>query len=141
MGIEARQAYPTPLAFFNVLAGGPSQGSDYLVDSNLDWGQDLKGLKRWMDSNELKTINLCYFGSADPAYYGIPYTALPGNGFMEAGNLPILPGYVAISATNLRGVYFPDAYRKFYAPLLKQEPIRRIGYSIFIYRVDRPWWQ
>jgi hypothetical protein len=141
LGIEARQAYPTPLAFFNVLGGGPSHGSDYLVDSNLDWGQDLKGLKRWMDSNELKNINLCYFGSADPAYYGIQHTALPGNGFMEAGKLPSLPGYVAISATNLRGVYFPEHLRKFYAPLLKQEPLRRIGFSIFIYRVERPWWQ
>ncbi|MEI6083466.1 MAG: glycosyltransferase family 39 protein [Verrucomicrobiota bacterium] len=141
MAIEARQAYPSPLAFFNIGSGGPKKGSEYLVDSNLDWGQDLKGLKRWMDMNEVKNIYLCYFGTADPAYYGIQYTALPGNGFMDTGKLPTEPGYVAISVTNLRGVYFPANLRQFYAPLLKQEPLRRIGYSIFIYRVDRPWWQ
>ena len=39
-----------------------------LGDSDLDWGQDLKGLKRWMDSNELNHIYLCYFGTADPTY-------------------------------------------------------------------------
>ncbi|MEZ4590126.1 MAG: phospholipid carrier-dependent glycosyltransferase [Chloroflexota bacterium] len=33
------------LAFFNVLAGGPDGGWRYLVDSNIDWGQDLGGLK------------------------------------------------------------------------------------------------
>ena len=140
MGFEARQAYPSPLAFFNIFVGGSRHGSEYLVDSNLDWGQDLKGLHRWMESNELKNIYLCYFGTADPAYYGIQYTALPGNGFMDAGQLPTGPGYIAISATNLRGVYFPDDLREFYAPLLKQEPLRRIGYSIFIYRIERPWW-
>jgi len=141
LAFEARRVYPSPLAFFNVLCGGPQHGDKYLVDSNLDWGQDLNGLKRWMDSNEVKNIYLCYFGMADPAYYGIQYTALPGNGFMDAGKLPSEPGYLAISATNLRGVYFPENIRQFYAPLLKQEPLLRIGYSIFIYRVDRPWWQ
>ncbi|MCG3148156.1 MAG: hypothetical protein PCFJNLEI_01598 [Verrucomicrobiae bacterium] len=141
LAVEVRRAYPSPLAFFNVFVGGPQNGDKYLVDSNLDWGQELKGLKRWMDSNEVKHIHLCYFGSADPAYYGIQYTPLPGNGFMDAGKLPTEPGYVAISATNLRGVYFTEQLRQFYAPLLKQKPVRRIGYSILIYRVDRPWWQ
>ena len=35
--LEAGSSYPSPLAFFNVFAGGPSHGSEYLVDSNLDW--------------------------------------------------------------------------------------------------------
>lgn len=30
-----------PIPFFNVLVGGPSNGYKFLVDSSLDWGQDL----------------------------------------------------------------------------------------------------
>jgi hypothetical protein len=138
--VESAVAYPSPLAFFNLAAGGPGKGSEYLVDSNLDWGQDLKGLKRWMEAHAVGQINLCYFGTAAPGYYGIRFTALPGHGFFERGGAPQLPGYVAISATNLRGVYFPEALRQFYAPLLRQEPVAQIGFSIFVYRVEQPWW-
>lgn len=38
--------YPHYLAYFNELAGGPRNGYQSLVDSNLDWGQDLKELRR-----------------------------------------------------------------------------------------------
>ena len=60
--------YPDRLAFFNRLAGGPEHGLEYLADSNLDWGQDLKSLKRWMEAHHVPDINLAYFGQADPAY-------------------------------------------------------------------------
>ena len=91
-----------------------------------------------MDAHAVSHINLCYFGTADPAYYGIDATPLPGSGLMERAAQPKLPGYVAISATNLRGVYFPDQLRRFYAPFLKIPPVATIGYSIFVYRIDQP---
>ncbi len=45
-----------------------------------------------------------------------------------------------LRATNLRGVYFPEQLRQFYAPLLTQTPVAKIGRSIFIYHCDAPWW-
>jgi hypothetical protein len=140
MAGEFAAVYPSPLAFFNVFVGGARHGDECLVDSNLDWGQDLKGLKRWMDANGVEHVNLCYFGTADPAYYRIVCTQLPGSGILTSGSLPQLPGYVAISATNLRGAYFPEPLRQFYRPLLSMKPVARIGYSIYVYRVERPWW-
>ena len=134
-------AYPSPLAFFNVFVGGPTNGDACLVDSNFDWGQDLKGVKRWMDDSGVKHINLCYFGTAEPSYYGMDCTFLPGNGITSKGSLPQLPGYIAISATNLRGAYFPEQLRQFYSPLLTMKPEAKIGYSIYVYKVERPWWQ
>ena len=70
--------YPHYLAYFNELAGGPQNGHRVLIDSNLDWGQDLKGLKRWMDHHERQYIQFLYFGTADPEYYGIKAFYLPG---------------------------------------------------------------
>src|SRR5204863_295141 len=82
------------------------RGAQYLVDSNLDWGQDLKPLKRWMDRQGVAEVNLAYFGTADPAYYGIRCTYLNGSpSFVPSASIhaPRLPGYVAISATLLNG--------------------------------------
>ena len=45
---------PNYLAYFNQLAGGPSQGYKHLADSSLDWGQDLPALKRWLDAEGLQ---------------------------------------------------------------------------------------
>jgi 4-amino-4-deoxy-L-arabinose transferase-like glycosyltransferase len=135
--------YPHYLAFFNQFAGGPRNGHKYLIDSNLDWGQDLKGLKRWMDEHNVQHINLSYFGTADPAYYKINCTYLPGGPFFDEKitENPRLPGLVAVSATNLRGLYFPDSIRNLYTPLLDTKPTAVIGYSIYVYWVDRPLWQ
>ena len=45
---------PNYLAYFNQLAGGPSQGYKHLADSSLDWGQDLPALKQWLDREGLQ---------------------------------------------------------------------------------------
>jgi len=140
--VEEASVYPHCLAFFNRFVGGPRNGYNYLVDSSLDWGQDLKGLKRWMVENDVQHINLSYFGTADPAYYKINCTHLPGAPFFDEPLVtePKLPGFVAVSATNLRGVYFDERWRDFYKPLLETKPVTNIGYSIYVYWVERPWW-
>jgi len=141
--LEAATAYPHTLAFFNVLAGGPSGGIAYLGDSNLDWGQDLKGLKSWMDEHRVETISLGYWGHADPQYYGIDCTYLPGApGWIDVRLLqrPRLPGYVAVSATLLQGIYAEnEGQRNYYQRLLSHEPIAIIGHSIYVYYLDRQW--
>jgi hypothetical protein len=140
--VELAGVYPHTLTFFNLLVGGPTQGEHYLVDSNLDWGQDLKGLKRWMDAQGVAHINLAYFGTADPAYYHIDRTDLPGSQFFSQAEAtaPRLPGYVAISATVLSGVYFDERGRSFYQRLRERTPLATIGNSIHVYWVERPWW-
>jgi hypothetical protein len=113
-----------------------------LLDSNLDWGQDLKPLKHWMDAHHVEQINLGYFGTADPAYYGIHATPLLGSpAFLKSQvTEPHLPGYVAVSVQNLHGVWSRQATLNFYAPLLEREPTAVIGYSIHVYWVKTNWW-
>jgi len=81
--IEFAIVCPHYLAFFNQFTAGPRNGHKYLLDSNIDWGQDLKGLKRWMDGRDVRHINLSYFGTADPAYYKIDCAYLPGGPFFD----------------------------------------------------------
>ena len=127
--------YPYYLAYFNEFIGGPQNGYKYLVDSNLDWGQDLPGLKEYMDRNSIKKIKLSYFGFSDPAYYGINYKYLPSYSIpephIERYYIPA-EGYFAISATMLQGVYMQN--RDLYKVFRETKPIDTIGYSIFIYK-------
>jgi len=68
LNIAACRHHPNHLAYFNELVGGPDKGGYYLIDSNLDWGQDLLELSRWIKKRSLKEpIGLAYFGNVDPS--------------------------------------------------------------------------
>jgi hypothetical protein len=140
--VEFALIYPNCLAFFNASVGGARHGAEYLVDSNLDWGQGLKLLGRWMKDHQVDHVNLSYFGDAEPGYYGVNCTLLPGQSYLPGEPITAirLPGYVAISVTNLRGAYLNDAERKLYAPLRERKPVAVLGYSIYVYWIEKPWW-
>lgn len=131
-GASSLIAHPDYLAYFNELIGGSRNGSLYLVDSNLDWGQDLLGLKRYMQRNKLSNIYLSYFGTDSPGAHGISYKPLPP---MEAR--PHIErsrdekDFLAISATYLRGLYLIEP--SLYDWLAKRKPAASIGGSIFIF--------
>ena len=74
---QALAAWPHYLAYFNLASGGPAQGYRWLVDSNLDWGQDLPGLRRYLDEHTEpgRPHYLSYFGSADSNFRTISATA------------------------------------------------------------------
>lgn len=105
------RTHPHYLAFFNTLAGGPAHGYRLLVDSSLDWGQDLPGLARHLRERQgaaaEEPVFLAYFGSGEPDYYGIRAQRLPFlNGFRSPPRwYRPGPGLYAISATLLQQVY------------------------------------
>ncbi len=107
---EAALAWPNYLAYFNPLIGRSSNAYRHLVDSSLDWGQDLPALKAWLDRERLETVSglktyLSYFGTSSPEYYGIKAAVLPG--FVQRPHAveALSPGVYCISATMLQGVY------------------------------------
>jgi hypothetical protein len=108
---ESVSIAPHYLAYFNELAGGPANGHRHLVDSSLDWGQDLPGLKAWLDANQRpnETAYLAYFGNGEPRYYKIKARRLAYiNGFQEdEPYIPLGPGLYCIGATMLQQVYSP----------------------------------
>jgi hypothetical protein len=72
LAIETVFRFPHYLAYFNGLVR-PANGYRHLVDSSLDWGQDLPGVRRYIETKHPATpIYFSYFGFANPAYYGIP---------------------------------------------------------------------
>jgi hypothetical protein len=134
--------HPHHLAYFNEIGGGPAEGWRLLADSNVDWGQDLKRLAAWMRASGVSRLKLSYFGSADPAYYGIEAEALPGYTAPHATHVTrlIAPGDVlAVSVTNLQGVYLDAEDRPLMERIRRATPLARVGRSIFVYRADFRW--
>lgn len=135
--------HPHQEAYFNLLAGPWQNWSNLLVDSNLDWGQDLPALRQVMDARGIESVNLAYFGKGVPEAYGVRYRPLPGylrfmGGREIAAYNPYTPepGWYAISATSLRlGSLQPDT-TELYATFRAMEPVDRAGYSIYLYHVE-----
>ena len=84
LAVEVGGSFPNYLSYFNPLAGGPAHGYRHLVDSSLDWGQDLTGVKRYLDRHQVASpVYFAYFGTGSPDWYGIQAQALcskPGLG-------------------------------------------------------------
>lgn len=115
------RAYPDYLPYFNPLAGAHPE--NVLVDSNLDWGQDLYRLRDTLRARGVTgPVALAYFGSTDPRAIGIPNA------------VPYVPGrtaadWIAVSRTYLAGEWGGSAYEG----LLRYPPAARIGKSMLLW--------
>jgi hypothetical protein len=153
LAISTLRVHPHELSYFNELAGGPSRGGRHLLDSNLDWGQDLLELKRVLDRRLVSgdAIGLAYFGAVDPALAGMkwfvpprdPRTVPPGHAVPSDGTLR--PGLYAVSVNFLYGlphrVRGPDGSsiavdEGAFAYFRRLAPIGRAGYSIELFEVS-----
>ncbi len=131
-------SFPYDLSYTNELTGIPPYGYKYLSDSEIDWGQDLGRLGKWLKENSLdkETITLSYLGTADPEYYSIKYqplhydmlNSLKGTVAISAGNLALSDWQVTGTADYKLGLV--KAPLDF---LRAKKPEAVIGKSIFVY--------
>ena len=102
---ECARITPDYLAFFNELAGGPGRGPEYLVDSNIDWGQDVKKLVHWLDAHGTRRARVYYFGNAQMRYYGVDEMGYPEP--LDQKGWDEIDEYCVANVTPLQGVYVP----------------------------------
>ncbi len=154
--VSSLATVPHSLAYFNEASGGPLRGHEHLVDSNIDWGQDLLQLKRWLHRRPDATpFFLAYWGPVEPSLLGIEYETVPDlsvvatrvhHGRIEERTLQ--PGWYAVSVNVLRGhPLTPALARTIQARWLRRsdpanaayflalKPAARAGYSILIFHV------
>lgn len=121
--------FPHSMSYFNELVGGPTGGHYHLINSSVDWGQDLWYLRRWLDEHpEARTLHMGYMGFVHPRRFGIEYEPpppgpRPGMRYTEAdadlGQLGPRPGWYAMSihrihsvTTNFRYAFVPANWLK-----------------------------
>ena len=115
------RAYPDYLPYFNETVSDPQH---VLVDSDLDWGQDLKRLELRAQALQIPLLHLAYQGTADLAREPLPPVQ------------PLKPrqpvsGWVAISA--LARTRNPSDY----AWLNAYKPLERVGHTIDLYYIPQ----
>jgi hypothetical protein len=111
------RAYPDYLPYFNEMVAHPER---VLVDSDLDWGQDLHRLEVRVAQLHIGHLNLAYRGTADLRREPLPQL------HVLAPREQVI-GWVAISqlarTRNLSDYAWLDSYR----------PIERVGKTIDLY--------
>ncbi len=133
--ISVVSIWPSFLAYFNGIAGGSNNGYKFVVDSNLDWGQDILRLSQFVEKNNIKEIKMDYFSGAPAEYY--IKTAKITSFNREVPQ----KGWLAVSATiymgACKGDKIPCSYNeRAYTWLDSYKPVAKIGYSIFVYDIE-----
>jgi 4-amino-4-deoxy-L-arabinose transferase-like glycosyltransferase len=118
--VSSLRVYPHSLSYFNELAGGPDRGADHLVDSNIDWGQDLFFFQAWAERHpEARPLGLAYYNFIDCRVIGASYDPVP---------LDPRPGWFAVDIHSLKA-----GQHKYFERFTS---VAKAGYSIFIYHVS-----
>jgi len=135
-------ARPGLLAYANEAWGGPSKTHLYLSDSNVDWGQQLRAVKAYLDAHPSQP---CYFaysaqGPVDFRDYGITCRVLPtgsalwtGLDTMRFGEDPQVSGTVLISDGVLSGVDIPGKENP-YTQFKSIRPAEVIDRGVYVYQ-------
>jgi tetratricopeptide (TPR) repeat protein len=103
--ITSIAAHPHYLEYFSELIGGPKNGYKYMLDSNLDWGQNQASVLKYMDSDQTLKFN--------------------------PGQIPTT-GHVIVNANNLQDVF---RLRTKYDWLRKFKPISNVEYAWLVYDI------
>lgn len=137
--VSVLHAFPAYVSYANEAFGGPAHVHAYLSDSSADWGQQLKDVKRYLDTRGIKHCWFAYFGEgvADYGYYGIPCKPL-----ITADSLyfdrphpvpPQIDGPVLMSAGVLSGFEFGPGALNPYEQFKGLHPVAAIDYGVFVY--------
>jgi hypothetical protein len=129
--VSSLRAHPDYIPYFNETAG--SHPERILVDSDLDWGQDIKRLVWKLHELKVDHVYFACLWSGDDSKIGLP--AWDG---LEAYQ-PV-KGWVAISYTTLkvRGPLLAQSMNRTdsaYAWLDRYQPVARVGKSILLYHI------
>jgi tetratricopeptide (TPR) repeat protein len=131
--------YPDYIAYANEAVGGPSATYKYLSDSNTDWGQQLKSVKKYLDRRGVKECWFAYFVATAirPSDYGIPCKILPTaeTGWFGADLdvPPTIHGPVLLSAGSMSGFELGSSVLNPYTQFEKMQPTAAIEHGVLVF--------
>jgi 4-amino-4-deoxy-L-arabinose transferase-like glycosyltransferase len=125
--VSSLGAHPHYLAYFNGFAGPHPER--IAIDSDLDWGQDLKSLSAVCRERSIEYLVLRYNGSK-----GINLSLFPLPTCRELQPYEMPSGWIAISMKNMKMGTGVPPYDQF-AWLANIEAVQKVGQSILLYNI------
>lgn len=122
--VSVVRTFPHFIPYANEAFGGPSNLYRSLIDSNLDWGQDIPLLTAYLSDRNITDYRVSLFSTVPRNVYGLDYDSVPMD--HEITGSP----YYGVVVISLSQLYYP-AYR--YEWLQSQKPTATLGHSINIY--------
>ena len=132
--LTAAVTFPSYVSYFNPLIGSHRNADRVLIDSNLDWGQDLLRLRSWMEKKGIGQIRIHYFGAASVEHELGPLAIrwpAPRRDLLPAGWFAVSRHFYRLSFHPRRSPIDYDAYLR----ASGAEFVTSIGGSIDVYRV------
>jgi hypothetical protein len=136
----AFRIFPAYMAYANELWGGAANTHKYLSDSNVDWGQQLIAMKRYIDDHGIQNCWFVYFpeGVLDTSTYGIPCKLLPTVDTLWWLNVPLdvppsIDGPVFISDGDLEAIEFGPSPLNPYEQFKTLKPTAVIQHGIYVF--------
>ena len=113
--VAVASIHPYELTYFNVLADRWGGGRGVLADSNLDWGQGLRGLAELQRKDpRLRDLTLYYFGDSSPRVHGVAGRSYVVHAERTEGDFPAVlkasSSYLAVSTSLKWGPWGPKGY-------------------------------
>jgi hypothetical protein len=133
------RAFPNYIAYANEFWGGSERSYKVLSDSNVDWAQQLKQTRKYLDDRGIKDCWFAYFDQVfvDPSYYHIPCKTLP-TGLSRQTLTAAIPaqiqGTVLLSASELSGEFWGPGSLNPYAQFRNLRPDDVIGGGVLVFR-------
>ncbi|MFT4113562.1 glycosyltransferase family 39 protein [Silvibacterium sp.] len=132
---------PNYMAYGNEAIGGPLQVRRYLSDANVDWGQQLKTVRQYLEQNHITDCWFAYFPDAavQPQDYGVQCKRLPTPSGLWWIGLPMdvppkITGTVLISESDLDGVESGEGALNPYDAFRAMKPIAILQDGVYVYQ-------
>ncbi|HXR98925.1 MAG TPA: glycosyltransferase family 39 protein [Pyrinomonadaceae bacterium] len=135
--VIAVSAFPNYLTYFSPLACGAARGWQMLSDSNVETGQEVKPLARYLKDHGENRVTGIMVGGEFLKFYGIQADDFPGwydDEDSEDAAEPIKTEYIAIGAWNLSEIDLSDKQKEIIDRYRQQKPEMMVGDSIFVFR-------
>jgi len=133
--VSVLHALPAYISYSNEAFGGPANTYKYVSDSSADWGQQLKSVKRYLDTRGVKNCWFAYFSQyvVDFASYGIPCTPLYTAEVQSPDTPAAVDGPVLISSGVLSGFETGVGSLNPYGKFQNLKPAAIVDYGVFVY--------
>jgi len=139
--VSCLHAYPNYMPYSNELWGGPTQTRRYLSDAAVEWGQNLKWTKAYLDQHNIHDCYFAYFVEPYilPSDYGIPCKLLPtleSRGQVDLDVPDVIYGTVLVSDSVLSGYELGSTVRNPYDSLFHRKPDDIIMNGVEVFHGD-----